>query len=71
METDDYAFMRTKKIFPNCMVIPILSNEIALDGGVLNCISWNIRSATNTPINTAIESIGQYSLANHSDRTIP
>ncbi len=42
LETDDYALTQTRKLFPHCRVIPIKSNEIAIDGGVLNCIAWNI-----------------------------
>jgi agmatine deiminase len=32
-----------KKLYPDCKIIPIESNEIAQDGGVLNCITWNIQ----------------------------
>ena len=44
LETDDYALTQTRKLFPHCRVIPIKSNEIAVDGGVLNCIAWNIKT---------------------------
>jgi agmatine deiminase len=31
-----------KKLFPEETIIPIMSKDIAKEGGVLNCISWNI-----------------------------
>ena len=40
--TDDKAIKRFEKFFPHKKVIPVVSNEIAKDGGVLNCISWNV-----------------------------
>lgn len=43
LEEDEIAIKVFKKLFPNHKVIPILSNELAKDGGVLNCISWNIK----------------------------
>ena len=43
LQTDDLALERIKELYPKCKVIPINSNEIANDGGVLNCISWNIK----------------------------
>lgn len=42
LEQDRTAIDKFKTLFPNHKVIPILSNELAKDGGVLNCISWNI-----------------------------
>jgi len=43
LNMDEIALDYTKDLFPHCEVIPINSNEIALDGGVLNCITWNIK----------------------------
>lgn len=40
---DDVVLKETKTLFPDCEIIPINSNEIAIDGGVLNCITWNIK----------------------------
>ena len=42
---DEKALKKIKEIYkePEYNVIPILSNEIAEYGGVLNCITWNIR----------------------------
>ena len=33
-------------VFPNSEIIPVVSNEIAEKGGVLNCVSWNIKVLT-------------------------
>lgn len=43
LKMDSIALEKTKKLFPECKVIPINSNEIAADGGVLNCVTWNIK----------------------------
>lgn len=43
LKTDKIALKKTKELYPECNVIPINSNEIADEGGVLNCISWNIK----------------------------
>lgn len=39
---DDEAVTTFEKLFPEQQVITVKSNEIAKEGGVLNCISWNI-----------------------------
>jgi len=41
---DPLALKETQSIFPQCNVIPVLSNEIAENGGVLNCITWSIQT---------------------------
>jgi agmatine deiminase len=38
---DQAAISITKQLYPNHKVIPVDCREIAVDGGVLNCISWN------------------------------
>ena len=38
-DTDNEAIETAKNIF-NKMIVPVNINEIAVDGGVLNCISW-------------------------------
>ena len=43
LNSDKTALEETRKLYPECKVIPINSNEIANDGGVLNCITWNIK----------------------------
>ncbi|PKV75299.1 agmatine deiminase family protein [Pontibacter ramchanderi] len=40
---DKEAFKEAKRIFKNCQVIPVASGELAEDGGVLNCVTWNVR----------------------------
>ena len=39
---DIIALEETQKLFPGCTVVPVLSCEIAYNGGVLNCITWSI-----------------------------
>lgn len=41
-ETDDLAVRKLESIFSEKHVSTIESNDVANDGGVLNCISWNI-----------------------------
>ncbi len=40
---DDAAVKQFEKIFSGQNITTIDSNEIAFDGGILNCISWNIK----------------------------
>lgn len=40
---DDLAAKTISDIFPKSKVVPVLCNLIAEEGGVLNCISWNIK----------------------------
>lgn len=47
-DLDNVTFIRTKELFPDFKVIPINCNEIATNGGILNCISWNIKTQTKT-----------------------
>lgn len=51
LKTDAIALKCTKDLFSDCQVIPINSNEIAIDGGVLNCITWNIQIETSISFN--------------------
>jgi agmatine/peptidylarginine deiminase len=39
---DDAAIKRFGEIFGPSNIIPVPSSEIALGGGVLNCLSWEI-----------------------------
>jgi len=47
IEEDQQAFEQIKQVFPDYankgQIEPINCNEIATDGGVLNCISWNLK----------------------------
>lgn len=47
MEEDDIAFRQFESVFAGQNIVTIESNDIANDGGVLNCISWNIMA--NSP----------------------
>lgn len=38
---DQAALSLTKQLYPNHRIISVDCREIAVDGGVLNCISWN------------------------------
>lgn len=43
LKTDEIAVTITKELYPDCKIIPINCNEIAQEGGVLNCCTWNIK----------------------------
>lgn len=43
LKEDEEAIKLISSYFPKSKIYPIDSNEIANDGGVLNCISWNIK----------------------------
>ncbi len=40
---DDVAFKALERIFEGQKIVPVDSREISEDGGVLNCITWNIK----------------------------
>lgn len=40
---DELVHKEMKKLFPACKILPVEANEIAMNGGVLNCITWNIK----------------------------
>ncbi len=43
MREDEEAFKQMQSTFPGQTIATIDCNELAKDGGVLNCISWNIQ----------------------------
>jgi agmatine deiminase len=45
IKEDDEAVKQLETIFAGQTVKTIDSNEIADNGGVLNCITWNIKTA--------------------------
>jgi len=45
MKEDDEAFKQIQSIYPGYTIVTLDCNEIANEGGVLNCISWNIQVA--------------------------
>lgn len=42
LQQDLAALDQFEQLFPDHEIIPLMSKEIAKEGGVLNCISWNI-----------------------------
>lgn len=40
---DEIALDAFIELYPSYRVIPVLCDEVAKDGGALNCISWNVR----------------------------
>ena len=42
IKEDDEAVKQFETIFAGQTITTINSNEIANDGGILNCITWNI-----------------------------
>ncbi|MDD3051643.1 MAG: agmatine deiminase family protein [Candidatus Cloacimonetes bacterium] len=42
IKEDDTCLKLFRQVFPKSQIVPVKSNAIAKDGGVLNCISWNI-----------------------------
>ena len=43
-EKEMEALGLTESLYPDCKVIPIDAMDIAEQGGVLNCITWNIKT---------------------------
>ncbi len=43
LKEDEQAIKILKSVFPKEKIVPVPSIEIAKQGGVLNCISWNVR----------------------------
>ena len=41
---DNFALARFEEIFGSGNVIPVPSKEVAMGGGVLNCLTWEINS---------------------------
>ena len=42
IEEDEAVVRQFEQLFPGQNIVTINSNDLALDGGILNCISWNI-----------------------------
>jgi agmatine deiminase len=43
MKEDEEAVRQFETLFPRSTIIPLMCNDIARKGGVLNCISWNVK----------------------------
>ena len=54
---DEKAITKIKEIFPNKIIEPIEINEIGLNGGLMNCISWNIQKPYEIPKPPQLHSI--------------
>ena len=42
-EEDEQALRQIQEFYPDCNVLQIEASEIVMQGGALNCISWNIK----------------------------
>ena len=51
LDTDELALQKVQDYYPNCKIIPMNCNVIAEEGGVLNCISWNIQTRMKANLN--------------------
>lgn len=56
IKEDDLAVRQLEKIFAKQNIQTIESNEIAYDGGILNCITWNITTDKKRQV-TALDNI--------------
>lgn len=43
IDADKKALREAENIFKDSLVVPVNCVEISMDGGVLNCISWNVK----------------------------
>lgn len=41
---DDRVIKQFEDLFKGTTIVPVLSNDLSKDGGILNCISWNIKN---------------------------
>jgi agmatine deiminase len=41
--SDEEAIEKAKEIFPDKMIVSVMSNEPARDTGIINCLTWNIK----------------------------
>jgi agmatine deiminase len=47
MSDDEVAIRQIEKAFPTSKILTLNAEEVAKGGGVLNCISWNIKTTNN------------------------
>jgi len=43
MAEDDNALRTLKEAFPKAKIEPLECRALAMEGGVLNCVTWNVR----------------------------
>ncbi len=46
LRTDGKALSIVKQLFPGVRVLTVRSNDLAREGGLLNCVTWNIKLGT-------------------------
>lgn len=44
MKEDEQVLIQFQQLFPKHKIDTVLSNDIAAEGGILNCITWNIKT---------------------------
>lgn len=44
IKEDDIAVKKLETVYPGQTIDTVESNEIAYDGGILNCVTWNIKT---------------------------
>lgn len=42
-KADEMAVKILEQVFMGHKIIPVESNEVAKEGGILNCITWNVK----------------------------
>jgi agmatine deiminase len=40
---DDKVIRQFEDIFSDTTIVPVESNELSKDGGIINCVTWNIK----------------------------
>ena len=40
---DDHVIKQFEELFPDSIIIPVLSNDLSKEGGIINCVTWNIK----------------------------
>jgi agmatine deiminase len=59
-DSEALSFMRKHFPEPVYKIIPINCNEIAVGGGVLNCITWNIKTHKSSNFNTPLKKVPNF-----------
>ena len=40
---DDKVVRQFEELFNRTTIVPIVSNELSREGGIINCVTWNIK----------------------------
>jgi len=43
LEYDNDVIKKFEQLFPNEKIIPVCCNDLSVDGGAINCVTWNIK----------------------------